>query len=167
MHTDRYNDFEDAESEIKYWKEVIGISAIDGFAVRQPNEILNNEDTDNESEESENEEDAERNPMTTVDKDDNAYDVGSPKNLGPFDTADLAIKELEDFAKNTQFSIRILSSNYDKKTNKKKDATVACIHFGKLVLKKYVPKSDQLDHRNTESQRCDCKKFSIVWEAFN
>lgn len=131
------------------------------------NEILNNEDTDNESEESENEEDAERNPMATVDNDDNEYDVGSPKNLGPFDTVDLAIKELEDFAKDKQFSVRILSSNYDKKTNEKKNATVACIHFGKPVLKKYVLKSDQLAHRNTESQRCDCKFEAYIGRAKN
>ncbi|KAG1112202.1 hypothetical protein G6F42_014809 [Rhizopus arrhizus] len=113
------------------------------------------EDTDNESEKSENEEDAERNPMPTVDNDDNAYGVGSPKNLGPFDTVDLA------------FSVRILSSNYDKKTKEKKNVTVACMHFGKPVLKEYVPKSDRLAHRNTESQRCDCKFETYIGHAKN
>ncbi|CEP14478.1 hypothetical protein [Parasitella parasitica] len=99
------------------------------------NEILNNKDTNNESEESENEDD-ERNPMPTVDNDDKTYDVSSPKNLGPFDTVDLALKELEYFAKDKQFSVRILSSDYNKKTNEKKNAIVACMSFGKSVLKK-------------------------------
>ncbi|CEP13491.1 hypothetical protein [Parasitella parasitica] len=110
---------------------------------------------------------SERNPMLALENDNNAYDVGSPKNLGPFDTVDLAIKELEDFAKDKQFSVRILSSNYDKKTNEKKNATVTCIHFGKPVLKKYVPKSDQLAHSNTESQRCDCKFEAYIGRAKN
>ncbi|KAG1079423.1 hypothetical protein G6F42_023777 [Rhizopus arrhizus] len=76
--------------------------------------------------------------------------LAAPKNLGPFDdTVDLALKELEDFAKNKRFSARILSSNYDTK-----NPTVACIHFGKPVLKKYVPESNQLAHKNTtKSQR--------------
>ncbi|CEP13490.1 hypothetical protein [Parasitella parasitica] len=149
LNTDLYNDFEDAESEIKYWKEEIGINTNDEPAAQQQsNEILNNEDTDKESEEYENEEDAERNPMPALENDDNAYD-------------------LEDYAKDEQFSVRILSSNYDKKTNEKKNATVTCIHFGKPVLKKYVPKSDQLAHRNTESQRCDCKFEACIGRAKN
>ncbi|KAG1106004.1 hypothetical protein G6F42_016899 [Rhizopus arrhizus] len=77
------DDFEDAENEIKCWKEIIGISAADELvAQQQSNEILDDEDTDDESEESGNKEDAERSILSTADNDENAYDLGSPKKSG-------------------------------------------------------------------------------------
>ena len=72
-----------------------------------------------------------------------------------------AIEELEGFAQRNNFSVVKKGSNYDKEIEGKprtmKNATYVCTRHGEPELKKYVPKSDQVAHRNTESQRCGCE----------
>ncbi|CEP09050.1 hypothetical protein, partial, partial [Parasitella parasitica] len=83
-------------------------------------------------------------------------DVGSPDYLGPFDTMELAEEKLSIFAESKDFAIRTFRSSRDKETNTKINVTYVCIYSGSPKPKKFIPKSDQKAHRNTESQRKNC-----------
>lgn len=124
-------------------------------------ETSNDKSSDDKARDSELEKHAEGNSNSNEDSDDDGNNAGGPENLGPFENIEQAIAELENFAQSNNFSIVKAGSNYDKKIEGKpqtiKNATYVWTRYGKPSLKKYVPKSDQVAHRNTKSQRCGCE----------